>query len=187
MQLQPFGTFPLKNASFELETSNQWVFFKLILYWYSRTPNHFFEFLVSVINHYHINGLHLFWDSFEWFCFQISSNAKYFFLYCPRHCDRGLIFVKVYYFQVWNKKNKKNTRLLVVELLAVTGALCILRHPIYFYSLSCLNFWDKACWFLLLRFFGLLSSCLLLFLQWNSTWPSLAVVVKYTRVRQVGH
>ena len=39
---------------------------------------YFFEFLVSVINYYHINGLHLFWDSFEWF---LSSNKlwqKYF-------------------------------------------------------------------------------------------------------------
>ena len=39
-----------------------------------------FEFLVSVINHYHINGLDLFWDSFEWFCLQINNDAKYFFL-----------------------------------------------------------------------------------------------------------
>ena len=31
----------------------------------------FFEFLVSVINHYHINGLNFFWDSFEWF---LSAN-----------------------------------------------------------------------------------------------------------------
>ena len=38
----------------------------------------FFERLVSVINHYHINGLHLFWNSFEWFYLQISSDAKYF-------------------------------------------------------------------------------------------------------------
>ena len=37
----------------------------------------FFEFLLSVIN-YHINGLQLFWDSFEWFCLQKSSDAKYF-------------------------------------------------------------------------------------------------------------
>ena len=36
-----------------------------------------FEFLVSVINH--INGLHLFWNSFEWFYLQISSDAKSFF------------------------------------------------------------------------------------------------------------
>ena len=38
----------------------------------------FFQFLILVKNHYHINGLHLFWDSFEWFCLQISSDAKYF-------------------------------------------------------------------------------------------------------------
>ena len=37
-----------------------------------------FEFLVSEINYYHINGLHLFWDSFECFCLQISSEANYF-------------------------------------------------------------------------------------------------------------
>ena len=68
----------------------------------------FFQFLLSVINHYHINRLHLFWDSFEWFCLQISSNAKIFFLSCPRHCDRGLIVVIVYYFQIWNKKEHNN-------------------------------------------------------------------------------
>ena len=44
----------------------------------SRTCDVFFEFLVSVINHYHSNGLHLFWDSREWFCLQISCDAKYF-------------------------------------------------------------------------------------------------------------
>ena len=38
----------------------------------------FLEFLVSVINHYHINGLHLLWDSFEGFCLQISRDTKYF-------------------------------------------------------------------------------------------------------------
>ena len=60
----------------------------------------FFKFLVLVINHYHINGLHLFWDSFEWFCLQKSNDAKYFYL-LP---NRGLIVVIVYYFQIWNKK-----------------------------------------------------------------------------------
>ena len=50
----------------------------------------YFEFLVSVINDYHYR-LHLFSDSFEWFCLQISSNAKYLFLSCPRHFDQGLI------------------------------------------------------------------------------------------------
>ena len=33
------------------------------------------------------------------------------------------------------------------------------------HCISCQNFWDKACWFLSLRVFGLLSSSLLLFPQ----------------------
>ena len=37
-----------------------------------------FFLVVLVINHYDINRLHLFWDSFEWFRLQISSDAKYF-------------------------------------------------------------------------------------------------------------
>ena len=64
----------------------------------------FFEFLASVINHYYINGLHLFCNSFELFCLQISSDAKYFFLSSPRHCDQGLTVVIVYYFKIWIKK-----------------------------------------------------------------------------------
>ena len=64
----------------------------------------FSEFFASVINHNPINGLHLFWDSFKWFCLQISWDAKYFFLYCSSNCDQGLIVVKVYYFQIWSKK-----------------------------------------------------------------------------------
>ena len=36
----------------------------------------FFGFLVSVINHYHTNELHLFCDSFEWFCLEISNDVK---------------------------------------------------------------------------------------------------------------
>ena len=38
----------------------------------------FSEFLVPVINYYHINGLYLIWDSFKWFYLQVSSDAKYF-------------------------------------------------------------------------------------------------------------
>ena len=38
--------------------------------------------------------------SFKWFCYQIS-DAKYFVLSCPRRCDRGLIVVIIYYFQIW--------------------------------------------------------------------------------------
>ena len=82
---------------------NKSIYFLIVIISASRTCNLFFEFLVSVINHYPINGLHLLWDCFEWFCLQISSDAKYFFLSCPRHCDQGLIVVIVYYFQIWNK------------------------------------------------------------------------------------
>ena len=63
----------------------------------------FFVFLISVISHYDINGLHLFLDNFKWFCLQISCYAKYLILFCPRLCDLGLIDVIVYYFQIWNK------------------------------------------------------------------------------------
>ena len=52
----------------------------------------------------YINRLLLFWDSFEWFCLQISSDAKYCCLSCTWHCDRGLIFAIEYYLQIWNKK-----------------------------------------------------------------------------------
>ena len=50
-------------------------------WWWYQLPGHafFFYFFVSVINHCHIDGLHLFWHSFEWFCLQISSDTKYFF------------------------------------------------------------------------------------------------------------
>ena len=37
-----------------------------------------FLFLASVINHYYIDGLHLFWDSFELFCLQIIETQNIF-------------------------------------------------------------------------------------------------------------
>ena len=40
------------------------------------------------------------WHSFEWFFRQISSDAKYLFLSSPWHCNRGLIVVIEYYFQI---------------------------------------------------------------------------------------
>ena len=48
----------------------------------------------------------IYFESFEWSYPQTSSDAKYFFLSCPRHCDQGLIVVIVYYFQIWNKKKE---------------------------------------------------------------------------------
>ena len=75
-------------------------FFLLLLY---QLPGHaiFFEFLVSVINPYHINGLHLFWNSFEWFCLYISRDPKYFssLVQCIL-----IIVVIIHYFQIWSKK-----------------------------------------------------------------------------------
>ena len=38
------------------------------------------------------------------FDLQIISDTKNLFLTCPRYCDRGLIAIMVYYFQIWNKK-----------------------------------------------------------------------------------
>ena len=62
---------------------------------------------------------------FERFWLQISCDAKYF-LSCPRHCDRVLIVVRAYYFQIWNKQ--KNTTLLVV-------VICSHIDPIYIETL----------------------------------------------------
>ena len=102
--------------------------------------------------------LHLFWDSFWWFCLQISSDTKYFFLSCPRHCDQELIVVIVYYFPIWNKK-KKDTTLLLVELIAVTWVPCILRHPILIEKrLSFLDSETVWCW----------STNLVYLLTWHS-------------------
>ena len=36
----------------------------------------FKKFLVSVINPYYINGLHLFLDSFEWLCLQVINDEN---------------------------------------------------------------------------------------------------------------
>ena len=76
----------------------------------------FFEFLVSVINHYHINGLLLFCDSFEWFCLQISCDIIFFPLLSKTLRSR---INSCYSILFSSLKQKKNT-LLLVELLTVT-------------------------------------------------------------------
>ena len=75
----------------------------------------FLGFFVSVINHYHVNGSHLSWDSFEWFSLQISCDAKYFFLSRPRHGDQELIVVIINYFQIWKKNNKKTKHNIIIN------------------------------------------------------------------------
>ena len=97
---------------FKLETSNQCF---LSLLYQLLGPAILFWVYSLIKKYYHINGLHLFWDSFEWFTCQITSDSKYFFLSYPRNCDRGLIVVRVYYFRIWSKK-ADNT------LLAVNGS-----------------------------------------------------------------
>ena len=62
-----------KNASFKLKKSNQ--YFLIVIISTSGTYNLFWA---SVINYYYTNELHLFWESFELFCLQISRDAKYF-------------------------------------------------------------------------------------------------------------
>ena len=48
--------------------------------------------------------------------------TKNIFLSCLRHCDRGLIVVK---YSIFKSETKKNTALLLVELVAVTGRMYI--------------------------------------------------------------
>ena len=69
----------------------------------------FFEFLVSVINHYHNNGLHLFLDSFEWFFFlQIISNTNIFFPFLSK--TLGLKINSCYSILFSNLKQKRTQR-----------------------------------------------------------------------------
>ena len=63
-----------KNASFEPETWNLCFFY---CYYISFQDMQFFKkFLFSVINHYHINGLHLFWDTQLHFKFKMKFKLK---------------------------------------------------------------------------------------------------------------
>ena len=55
-----------------------------------------------------------------------KSRRKIFFLSCPRHCERGLIILIVYYFQIWNKKRT----LLWGELWAVTRVSIIWKSDL---------------------------------------------------------
>ena len=86
-----FGTGPVKNVSFELETSTQC--FCYLLYQF---PGHaiFILVFVSEINHYHINDC----INFETVSNDFVSSLvviQMLFLCCPRHCDQILIVVIV--------------------------------------------------------------------------------------------
>ena len=71
-----------KKTSFELETSNQYPFNCYHICFQNMT--FLFEFLVSVKIHSHINWLHLYWDSFEWFCLQISHHHHHHIVLAAR-------------------------------------------------------------------------------------------------------
>ena len=82
---------------------------------------HSFEFIFKKIKTFRLTKGTQFW--------MILSPKKWrkiFFLSCLRHCNRRLIVV----IRLSNLKQKKNSRLLLVELLAVTWVPCILIHPI---------------------------------------------------------
>ena len=80
-----FGICPVKNASYELETSNQCCcFFNCYYISFQDTQSYFFEFLVSVINHFHINGSRLFCDSFEWILSLYKYLRKIFFSFLSK-------------------------------------------------------------------------------------------------------
>ena len=81
------------------------------------------------------------------FFFQISSDAKHFFFSYPRHCDRRLINVILYYFRI---RKKKNT---TVELLAVTWVACVMIDSSYFVlsyhhwiNIKYFNYFDLSHW-----------------------------------------
>ena len=65
--------------------------------------------------------------SCERFCRQISSDAKYLFLFCPKHCDQGLIVAIVSYFKVGNKKGPS---IIINGVISSHMCPCILRHLI---------------------------------------------------------
>ena len=133
-----------KNASFALDIKS--VFFFHCYYISFQDMPYFLELLVSIINRYHINELHLFWKSFEWFCVQISSDAKSFSSLSKALWSR-INSCYCILFQIWNIKEHniivirvinslmgpmylRHPILLLVALLAVTWFPYILRHPI---------------------------------------------------------
>ena len=50
---------------------------------------------------------------------------KIFFLSCPKHWDRRLLIVLVYYIQIWNKK-KRN-----IIIIIIIRVICIRIGPMY--------------------------------------------------------
>ena len=111
------------------------LYFFFFLSFQIQDARNFFLRFVSVMHHYHINGLHLFWNGFELFYLQINLDAKCFPLLSKalwlRVNSRNSILIS-------NLKPKNHNIIIsiVFLFLAVSWVQCILRHPIYsFFSL----------------------------------------------------
>ena len=99
-----FGTYPVKNEPFRLETSKFLIFFIISA---SRTCNRF-------------------WDSFEWFCLQISSDAKYF-----SSLVRGIMIKDLYLYIIFsNLKQKKHNIIISSVIYNHMGSMYIETHYI---------------------------------------------------------
>ena len=119
-QRQSFGTCPVKKNAFFCSFQD---------------IQSFFEFLIPVIKHYHINELDIFCDSFKWFCLQINCEAKYFHLLSKALWLRINSFIE-YYFQIWNEREHIIIRRVMGSLI---GPMDIETTYIYIYIYKCIH------------------------------------------------
>ena len=70
----------------------------------------------------------IYFESFEWFCLQISHDRKYFF---PLLSKALWSRINSFFYSIFEYETNENTTLLLVKLLAVTWVPCIPRHPAY--------------------------------------------------------
>ena len=68
--------------------------------------------------------------NFDYF-FSLNKCLKIFLLSCPRQCDRGLMVVIVYYFQIWSQK-EQNIIIISRVISSHMGSMYI-ETPIYIY------------------------------------------------------
>ena len=70
-----------------------------------------------------------------------KSWRKIVFLSCPRHSDRGLVVVIIYYFQIWNKKEQK-----------IIMSRVISSHMVGLYTFENLRCWTKKMFLKFIRY-----------------------------------
>ena len=127
--------------------------------------------LLSIIDIFSSNGVSLLeisnrsWCFFQrllWIWSRINSCSNLFVTFCTLLEWTGIFIVKPGGTSLRSQHLHRNVRWFVILAnFWVSFSNCfhwyIVSGP-YQLDISCLNFWDKACWFLLLRVFGLLSS-----------------------------